>query len=153
MLHVYDPATGLLLQTSDLGDVSQPGQALCTIYAYPSPPSAAGQLDDTHEINQVAGACPYGTPALVPDSDSALQSDTKHYYDSQAFGVAPAEGNVTETDVYSAGDPGVAAHWVQQSRDTYDSYGRLLTVKNSMRLCHQRQLRLLLRHRGPDHPG
>jgi YD repeat-containing protein len=131
VLHTYNTANGLLLETSDLGDLSQPGQAMCTIYAYPSAPSTAGLLDYPDEVQDVAGACPSGTPALVSDSDTALQSDTKYYYDLQAFGVAPAEGNVTETDVYSAGDPGVAAHWVQQSRDTYDSYGRLLNDENS----------------------
>jgi RHS repeat-associated protein len=128
----YNSTTGLLTQVSDLGDLSQPSQAVCSTYVYPSPSSTAGLLDYPAEVQAVNEACPSGSPALVPDSDPSLVSDTKYSYDGQANGVAPVSGNVTETDVYSSGDSSNSSpHWVQQTRDTYDSYGRLLSDENS----------------------
>src|SRR6185437_11217068 len=38
----FDSTTGLLTQVSDLGDLTDPSQAVCTTYVYPSPPSTAG---------------------------------------------------------------------------------------------------------------
>src|SRR6185312_8004731 len=84
------------------------------------------------EVQAVNHPCPAGAPALVADTSPLLVSDTKYDYDGQANGVAPISGNPTETDVYSNGDASNSApHWVQQLRDTYDSYGRLLTDENS----------------------
>ena len=120
----YDNSTGLPLTSDDMGDVSpSPAtpQARCTTYSYPAAPSAAGLIAYPDEVKTTACTTP-GSP---------LVSDTRYSYDGQAFGAAPVSGNVTETQVYSSGDPGVTAHWVAQSRDTYDSYGRLLTSEDA----------------------
>jgi RHS repeat-associated protein len=130
-ISTYNTSNGLLLQVNDLNDLSQTSQAVCTTYAYPSPPSSAGLLDYPAEVQSVAGACPNGPPALVPDSDSALLSDTKYSYDGQANGVAPVSGNITETQVYASADSSNhSPHWVTQSVGTFDSYGRLTSDEN-----------------------
>jgi hypothetical protein len=118
----FDNATGLLLTARDDGDLSDPSQALCTTRTYPSPASAGGLISYPDEIK--ATAC--GT------SGTPLASDTKYSYDSQPFGTAPTAGNITETDVYSAGDPGNPNHWVTQSRDSYDTNGRLTCSENAL---------------------
>jgi RHS repeat-associated protein len=112
----YDSSTGLLTQVSDLGDVSDPAQAQCTAYTYPVPASTAGLLDYPAEAKVTAGACGTSSPPLI--------SDTQYLYDGQSLGTAPTAGNITRTQAWSSGDPGVTDHEVYQSRDTYDSYGR-----------------------------
>jgi RHS repeat-associated protein len=121
--NTFDPATGLPLTVSDNGDVSVPAQALCTTYGYPSPASAAGLINYPDEAQVTSGSCGASSPPLV--------SDTKYFYDSQAFGTAPTAGNVTETDAYSAGDPGTSNHWVKQSRTLYDAYGRVTSSQDA----------------------
>ena len=121
--NTFSTSTGLPLTVSDNGDLSASGQALCTTYSYPSPPSPAGLIDYPDEVKVTGATCGTTSPPLV--------SDTKNFYDGQAFGAAPTAGDVTETDVYSASDPGTADHWVQQSRTTYDSYGRVKTSKDA----------------------
>ncbi len=115
----YDNSTGLPPSTSDyMGDVSpSPAtpQAHCTTYSYPPAPSAAGLIAYPDEAETTACTAPWWYSPLV--------SDTKDSHHGQAFVGGPVSGNVTETQVYSSGDPGVTAHWVAQSRDTYDSYG------------------------------
>jgi RHS repeat-associated protein len=113
--NTFDSSTGLPLTVTDNGDLLVPSQALCTTYSYPSPASTAGLIDYPDEVRTTACGTS-GTPTV---------SDTKNSYDGQAFGVAPTAGNVTETDVYSSGDPDVSAHWVKQYRGSYDSYGRM----------------------------
>lgn len=131
-LNTYDTTTGLLLQVNDLNDLSVSSQAVCTTYAYPSPPSQAGLLDYPAEVQSVAGACPGGAPALVADTNAGLLSDTKYSYDGLANGTAPVSGNITETDVFASADSTVhSAHWVTQSEDTYDSYGRVTSSQNA----------------------
>ncbi len=123
--NTFDNTTGLLTKVTDNGDLAVPTQALCTTYTYPSPASTAGLIDYPDEIKTIA--C--GT------SSTPTVSDTKNSYDGQAFGAAPTAGNVTETDVYSSGDPGVTAHWVKQYRGSYDSYGRMLTSEDADGAC------------------
>ncbi len=118
----YDGTTGLLSVVADLGDVSDQTQASCARYSYPSTPSAQGLINYPTEVKTTSGWCSALSPPLV--------SDTRFSYDGQAWGTAPTSGNVTETDVYSANDPGVTPHWVEQSRDGYDSYGRLVTSQS-----------------------
>ncbi len=120
--NTMNAATGLITQTNDRGDVAVASQATCTATTY-AQNATKGILDDRSEVKVTAGTCGTTSPALV--------SDTRYDYDSGAFGAAPTAGDVTETDVYSAGDPGVADHWVAQSRDAYDSYGRVVSVENS----------------------
>ncbi|MHB1596299.1 MAG: RHS repeat protein [Streptosporangiaceae bacterium] len=117
----FDPATGLPLTSDDHGDLSQPGQALCTTYSYPSPASAAGLIAYPDEIRTTA--C--GT------SGSPLVSDTQYSYDGQAFGTAPTSGNITRKQEWSSGDPGVTAHGDVVFRGTYDPLGRLLTSQDA----------------------
>jgi RHS repeat-associated protein len=120
----FDNATGLVTQTDDMGDVSVPAQELCTSYSYAQNTAVnVNMLDYPSEVKVTAGACGASSPPLV--------SDTRYLYDGGAFGAAPTSGNVTETDVYSSGDPGVADHWVQQSRAKYDTYGRLTSTEDA----------------------
>lgn len=117
--NTYDPATGMITQVDDHGDVSVPGQALCKVYTYPSPPSAAGLLNYPDEEKTTAGACGTISPPLV--------SDAQYLYDNLAFGAAPSAGNITTTQTWSAGDPGVADHWVKTLK-AYDSYGQVTSA-------------------------
>jgi RHS repeat-associated protein len=114
--NTFDPATGLLLTTDDKGDRSDSSQELCTTRSYPATPSPAGLINYPTEVKTTACGTA-GTP---------LVSNTKYSYDTLAFGAAPTAGNITETDVYSAAD-----HWVVQSRDSYDAFGRLTCSENA----------------------
>src|SRR5215472_12902060 len=111
---------GLLTQSSDLGDITTTDR-LCTVNTYVQN-SSAHMLDYIDERTVTAAAC--GT-------SGALVSDTHHLYDGGAFGAAPTHGNVTETDRWSAGDPGVPDHWVAASRETYDGFGRVTSSKDA----------------------
>jgi RHS repeat-associated protein len=111
---------GLITQSSDLGDVST-ADRLCTVDTYVQD-SSAWMLDYVDEQTVHAAAC--GTAGT-------LVSDTRHLYDGGAFGAPPTHGNVTETDRWSAGDPGVADHWVAASRATYDGFGRVTSSRDA----------------------
>ena len=112
---------GLITQTSDLGDVGTSSDQLCTVNTY-AQNTATGLLDYIDEQKVTAAAC---------GSSGALVADTKHLYDGGAFGAAPTKGNVTETDEWSAGDPGVSDHWVATTRMTFDLYGRVTLAKDA----------------------
>ncbi|MBO0806842.1 MAG: RHS repeat-associated core domain-containing protein [Actinobacteria bacterium] len=118
----FDSSTGLLTQASDLGDVSVASQALCTAYSY-AQNTSTGLLDYPSEEKVTAGACGTSSPPLV--------SDTQYIYDNGTLGSAPTAGNVTRTQVWSNGDPGVAGHEVFTSRDTYDAYGRVTASQDA----------------------
>jgi YD repeat-containing protein len=111
---------GLLTQTSDLGDLSTTDR-FCTTSTY-AQSTAAWMLDYVSEEKVSAAAC---------GSSGALISDTRHLYDGGGFGAAPTHGNVTETDQWSANDPGVPDHWVAALRETYDSFGRMTSSQDA----------------------
>ena len=112
---------GLITQTSDLGDVATATDDLCTTSTY-AQNTSSWLLDYVDEQVERAAAC---------GSSGALVSDTRHLYDSGAFGAAPTHGNVTETDEWSAGDLGVTDHWVAAMRSAYDSYGRVTSTEDA----------------------
>ncbi|HEY4026290.1 MAG TPA: type IV secretion protein Rhs, partial [Candidatus Dormibacteraeota bacterium] len=112
---------GLVTQTSDLGDISTTSDQLCTVNTYVQN-SSAWLLDYMDEQTVRAAAC---------GSSGALVSDTRYLYDGGAFGASPVHGNVSETDHWSAGDPGVADHWVAASRETYDGFGRVTSSRDA----------------------
>jgi len=122
--NTYDNSTGLVTEANDMGDFNVPSQEYCTAYTYPSPasPATANLLNYPTEVRTTACGVT-GSPVV---------SDTKYYYDGQAWGTAPISGNVTETDVYSSGDTTTSGnHWIKQSQDGYDSYGRLVSSENA----------------------
>src|SRR5262249_50492162 len=88
-----------------------------TTHSYPSTPSAAGLINYPTEVKTTACGI----------TGSPIVSDTKYAYDGQAFGTAPTAGNVTETDVRSS-----SSHWVAQSRDSYDTNGRMTCSENAL---------------------
>lgn len=120
LTNTFDPTTGLLLSTDDKGDLSDLSQELCTTRTYPATPSPAGLISYPTEVKTTA--CGTGGSPVV--------SDTKYSYDTLAFGTAPTAGNITETDVWSAGDGN--NHWVTKSRDSYDTNGRLTCSENAL---------------------
>ena len=112
---------GLLTQTSDLGDAGTTSQQLCVTETY-ARNTSTWMLDYVSERTVRTGAC--GT-------SGALVSDGRHLFDGGAFGAAPTHGDVTEVDEWSAGDPGVADHWVAVSSNAYDPSGRLTSSKDA----------------------
>ena len=123
-VYTWDPATGLLQDVSSLGDTAIPGQATCTNYAYPTTVSN-GLLDYPKEVTVTEGYCSERQGAVTI-------SDTKFSYDGQSFGDAATQGNITETDVLAPSTTDESGnHWVAQSRESYDSYGRVTSDENS----------------------
>ncbi len=115
---------GLLQQVSSMGDTAVPGQATCTSYSYFSS-TINGLIDYPQEVTTTEGYCSQRSGAVTI-------SDTKYSYDGQSFGSAPANGNVTETDVLAPSSADQSGdHWVAQSRESYDSYGRVVQDENS----------------------
>jgi RHS repeat-associated protein len=107
---------GMVTATSDLGDVANLSDDLCTSYQYAQ--NATGWMLN-YPSDKVVTAAACGT------SGAALVSHSRTMYDGQAPGAAPTHGDATETDAWSAGDLGAADHWVAQSRKGYDAYGRV----------------------------
>ncbi|WP_371579310.1 polymorphic toxin-type HINT domain-containing protein [Streptomyces sp. NBC_01314] len=114
----HDPATGLVIQSEDLGDTTTADDNQCTRTTY------------------VSGSVPVGLPARVetvakacdaPTSRPAdVMSDVRTAYDGGAYGVAATKGEATRTaklKTYS----GSSAVYLESS-STFDGYGRALTT-------------------------
>ncbi|MDQ2837191.1 MAG: hypothetical protein M3Y42_03055 [Actinomycetota bacterium] len=110
----------------DLGDISQPGQARCTVTNY-ADNTTLWLLQFPAEVRTFAGTC-----ASTPGYPAAAISDTKTSYDGLALGAAPTAGDVSQTQVangYSSSGP---SSWLTSTSRTYDELGRILTSTDAL---------------------
>ncbi|MFF7839939.1 polymorphic toxin-type HINT domain-containing protein [Streptomyces ossamyceticus] len=114
----HDPATGLVVQSEDLGDTTTADDNQCTRTTY------------------VAGSVPLGTPARVetvakacdvtPSRPADVISDVRTAYDGGAYGVAATKGDATRVAKLKTYN-GTTAVYLESS-STFDGYGRALTT-------------------------
>ncbi len=114
----HDPATGLVVQSEDLGDTTTAKDNQCTRTTYVS---GSVPLDSPARVETVAKACDATT-----SRPADVMSDVRTAYDGGAYGAAATKGDVTRTarlETYS----GSSAVYLESS-STYDGYGRALTT-------------------------
>jgi RHS repeat-associated protein len=114
----FDPETGLITRTEDLGDTAVTGDERCTRVTYTG--NAGKNIVGTiaHE-EQVSVAC-----SATPDRSTDVLGATLYAYDGGSYGDAPRFGAATATAVLKKHD-GTTATYLE-SGATYDAYGRPL---------------------------
>ncbi|GAA3817422.1 RHS repeat-associated core domain-containing protein [Amycolatopsis tucumanensis] len=117
MITSFD-AYGLPTQVENDGDISDPAQATCTRNTY-AQNTAAWLMSYTSQVQKTAGPC--STPA----SSGTIVSDSRSYFDHQAFGVAPGTGDITRTDTLDSWPAGGSEKFVAPATTAeFDVYGR-----------------------------
>jgi RHS repeat-associated protein len=118
--NTYDDQ-GFLTKSNDLGDTSIAADDRCstTTYARNTDKWILGAVSETISVGVACGQ----TPSYPGDA----LSDSRSYFDGQAFGVAPTIGNITTTDLatsYSGSTPA----YTTQSTSVFDDYGRVTST-------------------------
>ena len=114
--------TGRVVQVDDEGDTATAADDRCTRTTYAS--NAAGTLLSLpSRVETVAVRC-----AATPDRTRDVISDVRTWYDgATSYGTAVTRGDVTRTE--NLASPG---QYAQLSRNTYDSYGRVLDTFDAL---------------------
>ncbi|MET7944181.1 RHS repeat-associated core domain-containing protein [Streptomyces sp. NPDC005302] len=118
----FENVAGRVTQTDDFGDNTTSADNQCTRITYVDN-TADWILDLPARAEAVAVKC-----ADTPHRSTDVLSDVRTAYDGQAYGTAPAKGDVTRTATLQKHD-GTTATYLE-SEDTYDTYGRQLTDKD-----------------------
>lgn len=115
-------------QVNDLGQVlpAKTDDDQCTTTAYVKN-TDAWIVNLPSRTTTVAVAC--GAPVSLPDH---AVSDSRSSYDSAAFGVAPARGNLTRSEVVK-GYTGTTPQWLTTSEAAFDYYGRPTETKDALK--------------------
>ncbi|MFC6679452.1 RHS repeat domain-containing protein [Nonomuraea ferruginea] len=108
---------GILTQVSDLGDVTDPADDVCTRYTHARDP-AAWMLDFTSRVETVAKPC-----SATPQRPADVLSDERFHFDGRAFGQPPLRGDVTREEELASYE-GSTPRYVLDVARTYDAYGR-----------------------------
>lgn len=117
----FDGTYGYPTQVADNGDDAiATTDDRCTINTYASN-TAAWLIGAVTRVQQYVLPCGQ-TPATAHD----VISDTRTYYDGQAFGAAPTKGNVTQTESAKAWTSPTNISYLVVGRAGYDPYGRLV---------------------------
>ncbi|MGW4624247.1 ricin-type beta-trefoil lectin domain protein [Streptomyces sp. NPDC004592] len=119
---LYDDTYGLPYQVETLGDTGEDDDETCTQTSYLHNTSA-WLIGLVQQTKTTAGTCAQAPTATGDDVISASRTA----YDGQAYGAAPTKGQVT--DVW--GPDGAGTGWIRTSTTTFDSYGRVSTVKDA----------------------
>jgi RHS repeat-associated protein len=139
-VNAYSPATGLLTQVDDQGDLSQVGtatsQETCTTLTYAAAP-AGNPMMTTYPARTtkvfVTAAGPVGTATCPALSPANAVSDTVDYYDgSAAAGAIGAAGNVTMQRNIDAWSASAESSQTAQSANAFDVYGRLTSTTSAL---------------------
>ncbi|WP_018347650.1 polymorphic toxin-type HINT domain-containing protein [Longispora albida] len=117
VIRTFDPATGQLIDVSDLGDLAVAGDESCTRTTLLRN-TTLNILTLPSRQEKVSVACdkPVSRPADV-------LSDVRTSYDGQAWGAVPTKGTATRVEQligYVNGQP----QYKEMSRSVVDSYGR-----------------------------
>jgi RHS repeat-associated protein len=111
---------GLPLTVSDLGDVSKPGDEVCTRTTYVTN-STLWIRETVSRVEKVAKACDQN-----PSYPADVISDVKTYYDgSETHGSAPTRGLVTREDTLDSWNGGPV--YTTTSRNSHDALGRVVS--------------------------
>lgn len=122
---------GRAIKAEDLGDTAISSDDRCTVTTF-ADNTSTWRLSYPDEINTYAGTC----ATLPADPKSATVSDVRTSYDSQAWGIAPTVGDVTQTQ--QASDyTGTTPTWLTTTTTTYDALGRPLTTKDALQRLNQ----------------
>ncbi|MDX2602880.1 polymorphic toxin-type HINT domain-containing protein [Streptomyces caniscabiei] len=114
----HDPATGLVVQSEDLGDTTTAADNQCTRTTYVT---GSVPLATPARVETVAKAC----DATTNRPDDVI-SDVRTAYDGGAYGAAATKGDATRTAKLKT-YTGTSAVYLESS-STFDSYGRALTT-------------------------
>ncbi|HEY4024864.1 MAG TPA: RHS repeat protein, partial [Candidatus Dormibacteraeota bacterium] len=109
---------GLPAQSTDYGDVGNPGDAHCTLYTY-ARNTSAWLINYPSRVETYQGVC--GTP---PTSPGQIVGDSRTSYDGQAWGAPPAQGDVTRVEQLKDWSSGNTT-FVTSATSQYDANGRL----------------------------
>jgi RHS repeat-associated protein len=119
----YD-TRGLPTEIDDAGDDSEQSDDLCTRITYAGNTSA--WLWSQSRTQTVSARCS-ATPVFPDDA----VSDTRSYFDGQAWGQAPTVGDVTKVEVL-ADHPQSGPVYATSSITSYDVHGRVLTSADAL---------------------
>jgi RHS repeat-associated protein len=115
---------GMVVQEDDQGDVAVTGDEQCTTTTYDRNANASVWLMSLPQRMQMYGvSCAKVAAGGLTDAD--VIGDSLTLYDGNAVGVAPTQGDVTETDqmtAYNSGSP----TYIAISKSAYDPFGRVV---------------------------
>jgi RHS repeat-associated protein len=119
--HTYDD-NGVLLQSSELGNLDDPDDDTCTRYSY-TRNEADWIIERPYRVETVSANC-----ATTPTYPDDLLSDTRYYYDGNTtLGAAPTRGEVSRIDELSGWVSG-APTFVTTVQARQDVHGREIEV-------------------------
>ncbi|MFF3565725.1 polymorphic toxin-type HINT domain-containing protein [Streptomyces sp. NPDC002574] len=121
----YENLAGRITQAQVTHD---DGTATCTRTTYP--PNTTGIINMPSEVEAVSVGCGT-TPVRTTKADgtgSQVLSDIRTLYDGQAWNTAPTKNQSVITETLTGHDGRYATY--QDSKATFDSYGRPLTVSD-----------------------
>ncbi len=116
----FENTAGRITATDDFGDESVAGDDQCTRTTYVDN-TTAWILTTVSRVETVAVKC-----ASDPDRPDDVISDVRTAYDGQAYGAAPAKGDITHVATL-ASYAGSTAHYTEAGA-TFDAVGRQLTA-------------------------
>ncbi|MER6792093.1 RHS repeat-associated core domain-containing protein [Amycolatopsis mediterranei] len=129
--HTTHGKYGLATAVQTQGDTSDPKQTSCTLTTYLEN-ATAWLLNSSSQVQKISGVCD-GT--ANPPGPGNIISDTRTYYDKQAFGAAPSEGNITQIDSLDDWPVGGAEKITSPAATTvYDKYGRAVSATDALGL-------------------
>ncbi|MBE1487623.1 RHS repeat domain-containing protein [Plantactinospora soyae] len=120
----FETRFGRVTQVNDEGEVGKAGDEKCTITTY-ADSSTAYLYSLVARVESVSVGC-----AATPDRKTQVISDSRTWYDGEAFGVAPTRGNPTRTEELASHD-GTTARYLKVAETTFDDYGRPRTVTDA----------------------
>ena len=106
----------------------------CTTTAYAgstSDTTGTWVQDEPSEVIEAAQTCPATVGSAL--TATAIMRDTRSYYDgSTTLGAQPSAGNLTRTDVASVNNAGALTWITDDTQNTYDTSGRVLTATDAL---------------------
>ncbi|MGH3713696.1 MAG: polymorphic toxin-type HINT domain-containing protein [Micromonosporaceae bacterium] len=117
---------GMPTQIDDLGDVSTPGDDLCTRHTYVRN-TGAWALANVSRTEAVSVAC-----GITPTRPGDVVSDQRMYYDgATSLTTPPTRGLLTQAETLGSwGDTGPS--YVVTTKATYDAHGRTATATDAL---------------------
>ncbi len=121
----FDQTHGMATQTEERGDDAVTGDEKCTLIDYARNTSAwlVGKVSRKRDFLVDCAKAKAG----VGLRDAEIAGDTKFYYDGQAHGVAPTEGELTRSESLKSYVNSTAAYLTEHSTER-DAYGRVTKV-------------------------
>ncbi|WIX85508.1 RHS repeat-associated core domain-containing protein [Amycolatopsis sp. DG1A-15b] len=129
--HTTHGKYGLVTAVQTEGDTSDPKQTSCTLTTYLEN-TTAWLLNSSSQVQKISGVCDDKTN---PPGPGNIISDSRIYYDKQAFGASPSEGNITQIDSLDDWPAGGTEKIKSPAATTrYDKYGRAVSTTDALGL-------------------